>query len=83
MSTVVDPAMKQKLKNAMSEVSSAMSRIESEREIIKDILNEINATQGIEKPVLRRLFKVYHKQNFQDEVTTSEEFQNIYESVVS
>lgn len=83
MSTIVDPALKTKLKNAMAEASSAMSRIESEREIIKDIINTISAEQGIDKPVLRRLFKAYHKQNFAEEVATSEEFQNIYESVIN
>lgn len=82
MSTIVDPAMKTKLKNAMTEASSAMSRIETERETIKDIINTISAEQSIEKPVLRKLFKAYHKQNFAEEVATSEEFQNIYSSVV-
>jgi len=82
MGTIVDPGLKVKLKNAMAEASSAMSRIEGEREIIKDIINEISDTQGIDKKVLRRIFKVYHKQNFQDEKDLADEVENIYESVV-
>lgn len=82
MSVITDPNTKEKLKNAMKEASSAMTRIETEQGFIKDIIDDMKETTDIDKKVLRKLFKAYHKQNYQEEISQSEEFQNIYESVV-
>jgi len=81
MTTVEDKMAQQKIRKALGEASVALSQIESEREAIKDIIDALNDEFDIPKKTIRKMIKVYHKQNFGEEVADSEEFQALYEQV--
>jgi hypothetical protein len=77
------PADRKAIKNALSEISNAMTRMEGERDLIKDILQTVKDNQGIPPKYLRKLAKIYHKQNFAEVQQEQEEIETLYETVTT
>jgi hypothetical protein len=72
---------KEKLKKAIQEISNSMTRMDAERDLIKEIIKDANEEHEIDKKVLRKMARAYHKQNFSEEVATQEEFESLYQEV--
>jgi len=72
---------KEKLKKAIQEISNSMTRMDAERDLIKEIISDAHDEHGIDKKVLRKLARAFHKQNFSEEVATQEEFETLYQEV--
>jgi hypothetical protein len=81
MSLPSDPAARKAIKKCMDELSASMSRIDGERDLIKEAINNCCEEYEINKKTFRRLAKVYHKQNFSREVAEHEEFETMYEQL--
>lgn len=77
------PADKKKLEGALKDMSASLSRQAAERDLQKNIINDICEELDLGKKVFRKLAKVYHKQNFADEVATHQEFEQLYETVTN
>jgi len=67
-----------KLKKVLDDVSNMMTMVEAERSAINESINEASKNFNIDKKVLRKIAKTYHKQNFNDEVATNETFVEVY-----
>ena len=76
-------ADKKAIKDAMREISSSMTRTEAERDLIKEIINDISEKYEIPKKTFRKLARVYHKQNFTKEIEEHEEFELLYENITA
>ena len=72
---------KKKIKDAMQEASNSLLRIDAERDHIKHITEDIFDNYKIPKKTISRMIKVYHKQNFQEEVAEHEEFEVLYQNI--
>ena len=72
---------KKKIKGALQEASNSLTRIDAERDLVKNIMNDTNKNFQIPKKTIKKLINVYHKQNFSEEVATHEEFESLYETV--
>lgn len=72
---------KKKIRDAMQECSNSLIRMEAERDLIKTIVEDLFEQFKIPKKTLNRMIKVYHKQNFNEEIANNDEFQTLYESV--
>jgi hypothetical protein len=81
MLPTLGPADKLKLVGALKDISTSMSRMEAEKDLQKNIKNDICKELDLNKKVFSKLAKTYHKQNFADEVATHEEFEQLYEVV--
>ena len=55
------PADRKTIKDAMTEISNSMVRIESEKAFIKEAIEELNDKVDIDKKYLNKLARVYHK----------------------
>lgn len=73
---------KEKVLGVLKEISNAMTRIEGERGFINEALKEASEKYEIDKKQLRKLAKVYHRQNFSTEVAEQETFVELYETIV-
>ena len=73
---------KEKLFKVVKECSDSMTRIEGENDLIKESISDISKQLQLPKKLVSRLVKVYHKQNFDEEVAVHEQFETLYESVV-
>ena len=75
------PQDKKKLENALKDMSASMTRQAAERDLQKNVIGDICDELDLNKKVFRKLAKVYHKQNFADEVATHQEFESLYANV--
>ena len=77
-----NPADREKLFKVIQECSNSMTRAEGEKDFVKESIDAIAKDLQLPKKLVARLVKVYHKQNYDEEVATHEQFEQIYETVV-
>mgnify|MGYP000211935454 CR=1 FL=1 len=59
-----------------------MTRAEAEKDYIRESITEISKVLQLPKRLVARMAKVYHKQNYDEEVATHDQFETLYETVV-
>jgi hypothetical protein len=72
---------KAKVLGCLQEISNSLTRIEAERDLIKEILQKMQDECEIPKKLSRKLARTYHKRNYEEEVAEQSDFQTIYENV--
>jgi hypothetical protein len=72
----------QKIKNAIVEISNSMTRSDAEKELVREIIKKINEEEGIDRRLLRKMARVYHKQNFQEESSLNSEFEELFSNIM-
>jgi hypothetical protein len=78
-----NPKDRKAIYDCMKEISNSMARIDGERDLIKNAINDICEEQNLSKKTFRRMAKVYHKQNFKQEIQEQEEFEKLYETITN
>jgi hypothetical protein len=64
--------------DSLSEISIEMTKIESHKEAIRDIIGAMHDAHNIPKKVLNRLAKTHHKNTFETDVAEDNEFEALY-----
>lgn len=77
------PADRRAIKGALDEISGSLTRIEAERDLIKEAIGNTCDNFGLNKKTFRRMAKVYHRQNFTQEREEHEEFETLYETITN
>jgi hypothetical protein len=70
------------LKKGLKELSDVMSMMDSQREVLKDIINSVHDELKIPKKIIRKMGVTYHKKNYNEVVAEQEEFELLYEGIV-
>ena len=73
---------KEKLFKVIKECSDSMARQDAEKDFVRESIAETAKNMQLPKKLVARLVKVYHKQNFDEEVAVHEQFETLYETVV-
>jgi hypothetical protein len=73
---------KEKLFKIIKECSNSMVRMEGEKDYIREAIADTAKSMQLPKKLVARLVKVYHKQNYDEEVAVHEQFETLYETVV-
>ena len=73
---------KAKLRKAILEINDSLTRVEAERDLQKEILNKLQDELNMEKKIVRRMARVYHKANYSTEVEDNRAFEEIYDGVM-
>lgn len=76
------PSNATKIKAGLKEISDSMTRIEGEKDFIKEAIKNLAGQSQIEKKTIAKMAKVYHKQNFPEMVAEADEFEATYQNVV-
>ena len=76
------PADRKVIKDAMQEISNSLTRIEAERDLVKETVKDICTKYQLPTRAFRKLAVTYHKQNFNEEAASFEEFEALYASIV-
>jgi hypothetical protein len=71
------------VKGCLQEISNSMTRIEAERDLIKEILQRMADEFDMNKKLSRRLAKVYHKRNIAEEIAANDELTETYDLIVA
>jgi len=82
VNTLSNPADREKLLKVIHECSDSMTRAEAEKDYIRESITEISKVLQLPKRLVARMVKVYHKQNYDEEVATHDQFETLYETVV-
>ena len=80
--SISNPEDQKKLFNVVRECSNSLTRIQGEREYIKEAIGSICKELNLSKRLVNKIVRTYFKQNYDEEIVTSEEFQQLYETVV-
>jgi hypothetical protein len=54
----------------------------AEKDLVRESITETAKTMQLPKQLVSRLIKVYHKQNYDEEIAVHEQFETLYETVV-
>lgn len=79
--TVSSPDDKKKIFGAIREISNSLTRIEAERDLIKDIVKDVSDNYQIPRKTVKKIATTYHKQNMTQVEQEHEEFVELYEDV--
>lgn len=86
MANVIIPSSpddRQKIKGALEEFSNSLTRIEAEQDLQKEILKGLEEDYDLPKKYMRKVARVFHKQNLNEFKADAMEVEDIYESIVS
>lgn len=76
------PDEKKRIKSAIKEISDSMTRIDAEKDLIKDIVDVTSENHGLNKKYIRKMATVYHKANMDEVRTEHEELETLYEEIM-
>ena len=71
-----------KLFKVIKECSDSITRQDAEKDFVRESIADTSKNMQLPKKLVARLVKVYHKQNFDEEVAVHEQFETLYETVV-
>lgn len=71
---------RKKIKDAMTEISNSMTRIDAEKDFQKAAIEDLSDEVGIDKKYLKRLANTYHRQNLVEVTTEADDLQSLYET---
>ena len=74
-------ADKQRMKGAMDEISNAYTRIEAEKDFIKEAIISLEDDVGIPKKYLSKMARIYHKNNVSEVVAEIEDIEALLETI--
>lgn len=80
---LTNPEDKRTLLDVLKTCSDSKTRIAAEKDVTKELIAKTSKDLGIPKPIINKLIKVYFNQNFDAEVAVHEEFEALYQTVVT
>ncbi len=81
VTSLSNPADRKAVHDALREISNSMTRIEAERDLIKETLNMLKDNYELPTKYTRKLAKIYHKQNFNEVKSEQADIEELYEKV--
>jgi|TARA_R110000803_G_scaffold50693_3_gene105027 hypothetical protein len=79
----LSPADQKKVVGAIKELSDSMTRIDAEKDLIKDIVQVTFENHEIDKKHIRKLASIYHKANMDEVRTEFDDLESLYETLFS
>lgn len=79
--TISTETDRQEVVNMVKEAASSLIRIDSERDLMKDIAARANEEFEIKPADFNKVVKMYHKQNRQEEQAKHEKIDGLYETL--
>jgi len=81
MINTLSPDDQKRIVGAIKELSDSMTRIDAEKELIKDIIQVTFENHGVEKKHIRKLATIYHKANIDEVRTEFDDVETLYETL--
>lgn len=77
-----NPADQEAILDAIKEADESMIRIDAEKDQINEIIEELHEKYELNKGLIRKMIRTYHKQNFTKVEQESEDFLQAYETII-
>jgi archaellum component FlaC len=78
-----DPKQCDAIKKAVVEISDSLTRIDAERDLIKDIVTTLAEEYELPKGAIKKMANIYHKNAFDETVAAADELQELYEKILA
>ena len=65
----------------MNEISASYTRIDAERDFIKDAVESLSEDVGIPKKYLSKMAKIFHKENVSELISEIEDIEALIETI--
>ena len=75
------PSQLKEIKGKFDELSNSMTRISSEKDLMKDIINDLKECYELPPKVARKLARIYHKRNLAEVRAENADLEETYETV--
>jgi hypothetical protein len=72
---------RKKFLDALQEISNSFTRVEAEKDFIKDVVNNLVEEFELPKKTINKLARIYHKQNFNEETREFQELGILYQEI--
>jgi hypothetical protein len=77
-----NPADRKTILAAIKEADNSLIRIDSERDQIDAIVDDLNEKFDLPKKQIKKLIATYHKQNFTEFELETSDFSKLYEAII-
>ena len=77
-----DDQTKKRIRSALEEISNSMTRMGAERDLIKNILQDVENDTQVPKKYIRKMATIFHKQNLNEVKAENDDVETLYETVV-
>jgi hypothetical protein len=77
----LSPEDREKLKVAIGKVDDSLTRVTAERELIKGTIDDLADQIGLDKKLIRKMAKTYHKASFSMDKEEFETFEEMYSTI--
>lgn len=74
-------AQKVAIKACLQEISNSLTRMEAERDQIRAVVDRCAAEFEMNKRITRKLARIFHKRNIEEERAEQEEINSTYDAV--
>ena len=78
---VIDETKKKAIKDYVFEMSASMSRAGGERDFQKEATVALATQYELDKSMLKKIARIYHKSNFSTVKADTDEMETVYETV--
>lgn len=75
---LTSPADRKVLLDAVKELSNSMTRVDGERDFQKEAIAEVAGKLNLEKKYVRKLARIYHKNNLTEVKQENEDVETLY-----
>jgi hypothetical protein len=75
---LTSPADRKVLLDAVQELSNSMTRVDGERDFQKEAIAEVSGKLNLNKKYVRKLARIYHKNNLNDVKQENEDVETLY-----
>lgn len=75
---LTSPADRKTLLDAVKELSNSMTRVDGERDFQKEAIAEVSGKLNLNKKYVRKLARIYHKNNLNDVKQENEDVETLY-----
>ena len=77
----LSPEDKKKFQGYVKEISNSMTRMDAEKDLIKDIIAQAKDDFELSPKDVRKIAKIYHKQSYIEEKSEQEKVFDLYEQL--
>lgn len=77
----LNPTEKKAVAGAVQEMSDCMTRMEAEKELMKDIVDVTFDKYGVDKKYFRKISNIFHKRNMDEIRGEQETVESLYEEL--
>jgi hypothetical protein len=77
-----NPKDRDDLFKVIKECSDSLTRADAESDYVRESITEVSKKLQVPKKLVAKMVKVYHKQNYDEEVSTHEQFETLYQTVI-